>query len=152
MKKRLSFLLVALLFTVASLNPVFAVSGNNPPQVDGSLPYYTSRTTIYNYVYTAKRFKPNDSGKIYYCFSGDCSSSSPATLVTWRIEVNSTNYIKHTYSLYGSSFSELPQKCITGLDTDTYYHGVITKNNSTISLEFVWGFGKTAAQAQNYVY
>ena len=38
MKKRLSFLLVALLFTVASLNPVFAVSGNNPPQVDGSLP------------------------------------------------------------------------------------------------------------------
>ena len=154
MKSIKRFVVLILLFLVIFTFNVsaFAASGDNPPTLNHSLPYYTSKTKIYEYVYTARKFKPASTGNIYICFTGVCSSSSPATTVTWKLQENVTCSNKWSYSLNGSNFPQLPQVCITGCSTNKYYHGYIQKNNPSIYLTFKWGFGRTASEAADYTY
>ena len=153
MKKHLVFVF-ALLLVLLSCGSAFAVeiSGNSPPTINGALPYYTSKTKIYEYVYTAERFKPGSDGKIFVCFYGQPQSSSPATTVTLKIEVNSTNYPISTKSVSGSNFPFTPQYCVSGLDPTKYYHGAVTKNNTAQYMYIKVGYGKSKAQARNFTF
>lgn len=150
--KRFSVLALLLLVILSFNVSAFAASGDYPPTLTHSLPYYTSKTKIYEYVYTARMFKPASNGRIYICFTGVCSSSSPVTTVTWKLYEDSTGSQKWTYTLHGSNFPQLPQTYISGCDISKYYYGYVFKNNPSISLTFKWGFGTTASEAADYTY
>ncbi len=74
MKKHLVFVF-ALLLVLLSCGSAFAVeiSGNSPPTINGALPYYTSKTKIYEYVYTAERFKQEVMVRSSFVFMGNHS-------------------------------------------------------------------------------
>lgn len=148
-KRIIVFLLVVVL---SFCTTAYADPGDDPPTTSTTLPYYTSKTKISYYVYTARKFKPHTNGNIYICFTGVCSSSSPATTVTWKLQESVTGYVKWSYSLNGSNFPQLPQTTITGCSTNKYYYGKVEKNNPSIYLTFKWGFGRSASEAANYIF
>ena len=148
MKK--TILLIVCLICLFSFCVVNA--GNNPPTSNTTLPYKSSRMRIYNYTYTAKKFHPTYAGKLFMCFSGLCSASSPATTVTIKIMHQTDNGVQWSTGISGYDFPKIPQKALYGLNTSEYFYGYVSKNNPSIYMDFVMKFGTSQSEASNYTF
>ena len=150
--KRFIIVLVIMVMLFAVNSSVFA--GNNPPTSTTTLPYYTSKTRIYSYTYTARKFKPYSTGYIYFCFYGQCQSTSPATTIVFNLyrDESSGGVSVSQKSYSGSYFPHTPQYSISGLDTSKYYYGKVTKNNTSEYMDFKIGYGRNIAEASNFTF
>lgn len=150
MKKIRSFICLVTATVLIMLSSI-VYAGNNVPSTTTTLPYYSSKTKIYEYTYTAKKFKPTSTGEMWMCFSGQCAATSPVTSVTIKVMSGASSTFWST-GVSGSSFPKTPQKHLTGMNTSTYYFGYVSKNNTSMYMHIKFGFGTSASEASNYTF
>ncbi|MBD5559873.1 MAG: hypothetical protein HDQ87_05880 [Clostridia bacterium] len=121
-------------------------AGNNPPTTQGTLPYYTSKTSINSFVYTNTKWAPSSSGEIYVSVSYDTNNGAATNFYArlfWGSEPANTRLVGT-----GSSVRKGTVR-FYNLSTNKIYSVKFTTTNPTT---FRAGCGKTAASAQDFTF